>query len=63
MKIVATMSLPAVYRPNDATRTTTAGTPYASAKMFKNKVGGHNTFQFATSGQMLKIGWNTAHSN
>ena len=30
--LVATTSLPAVYRPNDAARTTTAGTPHARAK-------------------------------
>ena len=32
MKIVATTSLPAVYRPNGYARTTTAGTPHARAK-------------------------------
>ena len=30
--LVATMSLPAVYHPNDDARTTTAGTPHARAK-------------------------------
>ena len=30
--LVATMSLPAVYRPNGCARTTTAGTPHARAK-------------------------------
>ena len=30
--LVATTSLPAVYRSNDAARTTTAGTPHARAK-------------------------------
>ena len=29
--LVATTSLPAVYRPNDDARTTTAGTPHAHA--------------------------------
>ena len=31
--LVATTSLPAVYRPNGYARTTTAGTPHARAKM------------------------------
>ena len=31
--LVATMSLPAVYRPNDDARTTTAGMPHARAKI------------------------------
>ena len=31
--LVATTSLPAVYRPNGYARTTTAGTPHAHAKM------------------------------
>ena len=35
MEIVATTSLPAVYRPNDTSRTTTAGMPHARAKMDK----------------------------
>ena len=34
--LVATTSLPAVYRPNDDARTTTAGTPHASAKILGN---------------------------
>ena len=33
MKIVATTSLPAVYRPNGYARTTTAGTPHARANI------------------------------
>ena len=33
--LVATTSLPAVYRPNGYARTTTAGTPHARAKIFK----------------------------
>ena len=34
--LVATTSLPAVYRPNGYARTTTAGTPHARAKrLFK----------------------------
>ena len=32
--LVATTSLPAVYRPNGYARTTTAGTPHACAKTF-----------------------------
>ena len=32
--LVATTSSPAVYRPNDNARTTTAGTPHASANTF-----------------------------
>ena len=32
--LVATTSLPAVYRPNGYARTTIAGTPHARAKMF-----------------------------
>ena len=31
--LVATMSLPAVYRPNGYARTTTTGTPHARAKI------------------------------
>ena len=31
--LVATTSLPAVYRPNDDARTTTAGTPHARARI------------------------------
>ena len=31
--LVATTSLPAVYRPNDAARTTTAGTPHPRANL------------------------------
>ena len=31
--LVATTSLPAVYRPNGYARTTTAGTPHARAKI------------------------------
>ena len=34
--LVATTSLPAVYRPNDDARTTTAGTPHACAKILGN---------------------------
>ena len=33
--LVATTSLPAVYRPNDDARTTTAGMPHARAKIQK----------------------------
>ena len=33
--LVATTSLPAVYRPNDAARTTTAGMPHAHANLTK----------------------------
>ena len=32
--LVATTSLPAVYRPNGYARTMTAGTPHARAKIF-----------------------------
>ena len=32
--LVATTSLPEVYRPNGSARTTTAGTPHARAKMY-----------------------------
>ena len=32
--LVATTSLPAVYRPNGYARTTTAGTPHARANMY-----------------------------
>ena len=35
--LVATTSLPAVYRPNNDARTTTAGTPHARAKIAKNE--------------------------
>ena len=44
--LVATTSLPAVYRPNGYARTTTAGTPHARAKMPQSGVGsmqGKNT--------------------
>ena len=34
MQIVATTSLPAVYRPNGYARTRTAGTPHARANKF-----------------------------
>ena len=33
--LVATTSLPAVYRPNSYARTTTAGTPHARANMLE----------------------------
>ena len=35
--LVATTSLPAVYRPNGYARTTTAGTPHACANNLPNK--------------------------
>ena len=35
--LVATTSLPAVYRPNGYARTTTAGTPHARANCCKEK--------------------------
>ena len=35
--LVATTSLPAVYRPNGQARTTTAGTPHARANSNRNK--------------------------
>ena len=34
--LVATTSLPAVYRPNGYARTTTAGTPHARANCYYN---------------------------
>ena len=43
--LVATTSLPAVYRPNGYARTTTAGTPHACARMFH----GHCFVQFFLS--------------
>ena len=36
--LVATTSLPAVYRPNGYARTTTAGTPHARAKKHEQNV-------------------------
>ena len=36
--LVATTSLPAVYRPNGYARTTTAGTPHARAKIYAFKM-------------------------
>ena len=36
--LVATTSLPAVYRPNGYARTTTAGTPHARANLRKQEI-------------------------
>ena len=38
--LVATTSLPAVYRPNGYARTTTAGTPHARAKIKQSSITG-----------------------
>ena len=40
--LVATTSLPAVYRPNGYARTTTAGTPHARAKIVRDIVTNSN---------------------
>ena len=51
--LVSTTSLPAVYRPNGYTRTTTAGTPHARANICRQPI---EQLEFPTNETLVRLG-------